>query len=83
MTGQDTQMQGQPISMGAHVSTTLTTSDFDYDLPEELIAQTPVEPRDASRLMVMDTRGRYHTMCFPKLRTCFRREMYSSSTILK
>ncbi len=54
MTGQDTQMQGQPISMGAHVSTTLTTSDFDYDLPEELIAQTPVEPRDASRLMVMD-----------------------------
>ena len=29
-------------------------SDFDYDLPEELIAQTPVEPRNASRLMVLD-----------------------------
>ena len=28
-------------------------SDFDYELPEELIAQTPVEPRDASRLMVL------------------------------
>ena len=28
-------------------------SDFDYDLPEELIAQTPVEPRDSSRLMVV------------------------------
>ncbi len=29
-------------------------SDFYYDLPEELIAQTPVEPRDSSRLMVYD-----------------------------
>lgn len=29
-------------------------SDFDYELPEELIAQTPVEPRDASRLMVLN-----------------------------
>lgn len=27
---------------------------FDYDLPDELIAQTPVEPRNASRLMVVD-----------------------------
>ena len=32
-------------------SGTLRTSDFDYDLPESLIAQTPVEPRDHSRLM--------------------------------
>lgn len=28
--------------------------DFDYDLPQELIAQTPVERRDASRLMILD-----------------------------
>lgn len=32
----------------------LKTSDFDYDLPPELIAQTPVEPRDAARLLVFD-----------------------------
>jgi S-adenosylmethionine:tRNA ribosyltransferase-isomerase len=30
------------------------TADFDYHLPEERIAQTPVEPRHASRLMVFD-----------------------------
>ncbi|MBQ7236646.1 MAG: tRNA preQ1(34) S-adenosylmethionine ribosyltransferase-isomerase QueA [Clostridia bacterium] len=30
----------------------MKTSDFDYYLPEELIAQTPVEPRDSSRLLV-------------------------------
>jgi S-adenosylmethionine:tRNA ribosyltransferase-isomerase len=29
------------------------TSDFEYELPPELIAQTPVEPRDASQLMVV------------------------------
>ncbi len=32
----------------------MLVSDFDYELPEELIAQTPVEPRNASRLMVLD-----------------------------
>ena len=32
----------------------MKTSDFYYDLPEELIAQTPVEPRDSSRMLVMD-----------------------------
>ncbi len=32
----------------------MKTSDFDYYLPEELIAQTPVEPRDQSRLMVVN-----------------------------
>ncbi|MBA7571712.1 S-adenosylmethionine:tRNA ribosyltransferase-isomerase [subsurface metagenome] len=31
----------------------MKTSDFDYHLPSELIAQTPVEPRDHSRLMVL------------------------------
>jgi S-adenosylmethionine:tRNA ribosyltransferase-isomerase len=29
-------------------------SDYDYHLPEELIAQTPVDPRDSSRLLVID-----------------------------
>ncbi|MBO5713885.1 MAG: tRNA preQ1(34) S-adenosylmethionine ribosyltransferase-isomerase QueA [Clostridia bacterium] len=32
----------------------MKTSDFDYYLPENLIAQTPVEPRDSSRLLVFD-----------------------------
>ena len=31
----------------------MKTSDFDYDLPETSIAQTPVEPRDSSRLLVL------------------------------
>ena len=34
--------------------TELCTSDFAYDLPEELIAQTPAEKRDESRLFVLD-----------------------------
>ena len=32
----------------------MKTSDFDYSLPPELIAQTPVEPRDQSRFMVIN-----------------------------
>lgn len=32
----------------------MLVSDFNYDLPEELIAQQPVEPRDQSRLLVLD-----------------------------
>ncbi|APV44342.1 S-adenosylmethionine:tRNA ribosyltransferase-isomerase [Dehalogenimonas formicexedens] len=35
----------------------MKTSDFDYELPPELIAQTPAEPRDASRLLVLDRKG--------------------------
>ena len=35
----------------------LKTHDFWYDLPEELIAQTPLEQRDTSRLLVMDRRS--------------------------
>lgn len=32
----------------------MKTSDFNFDLPQELIAQTPIERRDASRLLVLD-----------------------------
>ncbi|MGN1000409.1 MAG: tRNA preQ1(34) S-adenosylmethionine ribosyltransferase-isomerase QueA [Bacilli bacterium] len=32
----------------------MKTDDFDYELPEELIAQTPLEKRDSSRMLVLD-----------------------------
>ena len=32
----------------------IKTSDFDYELPKELIAQRPADPRDSSRMMVLD-----------------------------
>ncbi len=38
----------------SRMPTDLTTHDFFYDLPEELIAQHPAEKRDASRLMCLD-----------------------------
>ena len=36
----------------------MNTKDFDFDLPEELIAQTPLEVRDASRLLILDRKKR-------------------------
>ncbi len=44
-------------------------SDFYYDLPQELIAQTPIEPRDCSRLMKIDRKSgdiihdRFYNIC--------------------
>ena len=32
----------------------MNTSDFYYELPKELIAQTPLEPRDSSRLLLLN-----------------------------
>ena len=47
------------------VSTALTTHDFYYDLPEELIAQSPSEERDMCRLMVLDSKtGEIEHKCF-------------------
>ena len=36
----------------------MNTNDFDFDLPEELIAQTPLEKRDASKLLILDRKNR-------------------------
>ncbi len=51
----------------------MKTSDFDYELPAELIAQTPVEPRDASRLLVVDrARGALTHRRFANIREYLR-----------
>ena len=36
----------------------MNTSDFDYNLPEESIAQTPLEPRDSSKLFLVDRKNK-------------------------
>ncbi len=41
----------------AIVLSIVKTSDFDYELPKELIAQTPIEPRDHARMLVLDRSG--------------------------
>jgi S-adenosylmethionine:tRNA ribosyltransferase-isomerase len=47
------------------VAPSLKTEDFDYHLPSELIAQTPAEPRDSSRLMVVSRNtGEIQHRCF-------------------
>lgn len=46
----------------------MKVSEFDYELPEHLIAQTPSNPRDASRLLVIDRRQRqFHHTSFASL----------------
>ncbi|MBQ9084875.1 MAG: S-adenosylmethionine:tRNA ribosyltransferase-isomerase, partial [Clostridia bacterium] len=44
----------EQIIINERISTSLTTHDFYYDLPEELIAQFPSEERDMCRLMILD-----------------------------
>ncbi|MDO5667437.1 MAG: tRNA preQ1(34) S-adenosylmethionine ribosyltransferase-isomerase QueA [Alcaligenaceae bacterium] len=47
--------------------TNLRLSDFDYELPEELIAQSPAEQRNKSRLLRVDTQGLCHDHQFTEL----------------
>lgn len=51
----------------------MKVADFDYCLPEELIAQEPVEPRDQSRLLVLDRdTGRMEHLVFKDCKRFFR-----------
>lgn len=51
----------------------MKTSDFNFELPEELIAQTPLARRDASRLLVLDkTTGARRHLHFYDLPTLLR-----------
>ena len=46
----------------------MNVEDFNYDLPEELIAQTPLEKRDASKLLVLDKKtGNVEHKHFPNI----------------
>ncbi len=53
-------------------TTPIKTSDFFFDLPQELIAQTPIEPRDHSRLLCMDR----------KTGECVHRHFYEIAELL-
>lgn len=61
-------MPGIKVDTELDIST-MKRSDFWYDLPEELIAQTPAEPRNSSRLMCVDresgeiSHDRFYNLC--------------------
>ena len=42
-------------------------SDFNFDLPDELIARYPLESRSASRLLHLDAQGQYHDRMFTEI----------------
>lgn len=50
-------MQADNIIRNEYIPTDLKTEDFAYDLPPELIAQTPSEKRDGSRLLALNRRN--------------------------
>ena len=47
-------MKQEKVIVNERVDTALSTHDFYFDLPEELIAQTPLVQRDSSRMLVLD-----------------------------
>ena len=50
----------------------MKTSDFNYYLPEELIAQEPLKDRASSRLMVLDKNtGEIEHKVFRDIKSCF------------
>ena len=50
----DRREKGENVINNKRPDSNLTTKDFAYDLPKELIAQHPAHPRDSARLMVLD-----------------------------
>lgn len=59
-------------------------SDFYYELPDELIAQTPAEPRDSSRLLIYDRNTKkIEDRIFRDIKEYVKAGTSSSSTIPK
>ena len=46
--------------------TSLGTADFNYELPQEFIAQSPASPRDSARLMLVDRKTGELNTVFPR-----------------
>lgn len=57
----------RPLLPDARVTRSLTVSDFDYELPPELIAQTPAAERSGSRLLHLDDASQLHDRRFADL----------------
>ncbi len=62
-----------PVKAWTEGRAKVETGDLQYDLPPELIAQTPIQPRDASRLLVLErSTGRVSHSRFGELRGLMR-----------